>query len=81
MKELELLAKDIDNCLERKESEFNETSRTDAYTLGKLQNRKIEIEGFKKAITNVSTHPFLKKRIIQNFTKKANEIVKQINII
>ena len=46
--------------------------------MGHIQNRQKGIQSFSNSIKEVSKDPFLKKEIINNFTKEANRIIEEI---
>lgn len=81
MKELELLVNRLQEVLEQKEKELSSQLDYNTYSMGHIQNRRLEIQSFSSSIKEVSNDPFLKGQIIENFTKEANRIMKEIQLI
>ena len=78
MKELEELVNRLQEVLNQKGKEFSSKQGYNAYSMGHIQNRQKEIQSFSNSIKEVSKDPFLKKEIINNFTKEANRIIEEI---
>lgn len=81
MEELEKMLDELKVCLAKKTLEMNECENPSAYTGGLLLNCKRAIEGFELGSKSYSKDPFLKKEIINNFSKKAAEIKTDIDKI
>ncbi|MGA3015182.1 MAG: hypothetical protein ABSD71_14230 [Bacteroidales bacterium] len=81
MKELEALVIKLNETLNKKEKELSSQERYDAHTQGHLKNKKDEIIAFKNSIQNLSKDPYLRKQIIDNYTKVAIRIIKDIENI
>jgi|GEM_PF-4427152 nicotinamide mononucleotide adenylyltransferase len=81
MKELEELVNRLQEALNQKEKELSSKQDYNAYLKGHIQNKQLEIQSFSNSIKDVSKDPFLKKEIINNFTKEANRIIEEIQLI
>ena len=82
MKEiLEELVIKLQAVLTKKEEELSSQQDYNAYSIGHINNRRIEIESFSKSIKKVSNDPSLKKEILNNFTIEANRIIIEISMI
>jgi len=81
MKELEVMAERLQEALGGKEKELLAAGHLSITAQSLLQNRAIEISSFEAGIKDVSSDPTLRKTIIVNCTKTANEIEDRIKSI
>jgi hypothetical protein len=80
MKELEAIVSDLKSYLDGKERDLNNT-KISTYEFSALQNRKIEVALFEKSTRDITSDPTQKENIINNFTKGAAELKKEIDKI
>ena len=81
MKELEKLVNLMQDKKKKKEEQLSSQENYSAYTMGNLNNKRVEVKSYKNFIKEVSPDPSLKKEIIKNFTIEAKKIIEEINQI
>lgn len=80
MEELYEIVKGLNNLLEQKQVELEESGREmNSHLMSELENRKLDIEAFVASIAAVNVSNFEMYGVIENFKKNAAEIRERIS--
>ncbi len=81
MKELLELIEVLNNELDKKEQELQARVDCDINLWSQLDNRRFDVENFANSINLVELDPFSKNKVIMNYKKDAQQIIKEIKQI
>ena len=81
MKELEILVKKMNDVLNEKEEELSSQEGFNQHSKDFISNKREQILSFSNGIKDLVKDPFLKKKIICDFTKDADRIINEIRMI
>lgn len=70
MKELEILAEELQEYFSKKEAELRTNPNFNSYTEGSLFNRRREVDHFRHESRNIQANPLQRDAIIENFKRE-----------
>ena len=78
MKEIQNCINELKKLLKTREDELSLSESFNAYTQGKIENIRREIDFFESCFENIEKNPTCRTEILRNFKKEANRIKNKI---